>query len=34
MNDLFYEMIFKRKSFHIFTDTDEEITLEELKEIK
>ncbi len=34
MNNLLYEMIFKRKSFHIFPDIDEKITQEELKEIK
>lgn len=34
MNNLFYEMIFKRKSFHIFPDTNEEISSDELEKIK
>lgn len=33
MNDLFYEMIFKRKSFHIFTG-NKTLSGEELKEIE
>ena len=35
MNDSFYEMIFKRKSFHIFRNVgDEKITQDEIDEIK
>ena len=35
MEELFYNMIFKRKSFHLFRDVgDEKITLDALKEIE
>ena len=34
MNETFYNMIFKRKSFHIFRNVEGEITEEELKTIE
>ena len=35
MNNVFYEMIFKRKSFHIFrNEADETISMDEMNEIK
>lgn len=34
MNDLFYEMIFKRKSFHLFREVEEKISQEELDNIE
>lgn len=34
MNELFYEMIFKRKSFHIFKDINENKSMDEINEIQ